>query len=207
MLMTGAPAWLGAELASTVGIFSLCAHLNLWWNGRKRRRRKRVLDAYRKWNSLCIDKRRTLQIAWRVSSSSWLLPATFNNSWSTTQNIGAFQTKSTHIRQGLGRGGTRKVTTLFFYDGGQEGASKHTQLLQTLQKIQKSASLFIPISASCRIFFNWFHNKWAKAGVEPILLPNRSTSRRGERIESLTDPDSEKKRKDRLTDVTKHASI
>jgi hypothetical protein len=57
MLMTGAPAWLGAELASTVGIFSLCAHLNLWWNGRKKEkeRRKRVLDAYRKWNSLCID--------------------------------------------------------------------------------------------------------------------------------------------------------
>jgi hypothetical protein len=29
----------------------------------------------------------------------------------------------------------------------------------------------------------------------------------GEKMKSLTDPDSGKKRKDRLTDVTKHASI
>jgi hypothetical protein len=140
MLMTGAPAWLGAELASTVGIFSLCAHLNLWWNGRKKEkeRRKRVLDAYRKWNSLCIDERRTLQIAWRVSSSSWLLPATFNNSWSTTQNIGAFQTKSTHIRQGLGRGGPEKSRLSFFTMAARRGPANTRSSYKRYRRYKKA---------------------------------------------------------------------
>jgi hypothetical protein len=138
MLMTGAPAWLGAELASTVGIFSLCAHLNLWWNGRIKEKEEKGSSTRIGNETVCIDERRTLQIAWRVSSSSWLLPATFNNSWSTTQNIGAFQTKSTHIRQGLGRGGPEKSRLSFFTMAARRGPANTRSSYKRYRRYKKA---------------------------------------------------------------------
>lgn len=116
------------------------------------------------------------------------------------KTLGLFK-RNRHI---FGRGSAGSLFLRWRPGGGQQ---THAALTIVTQDTKSASLFFIPISASCRIFFNWFHNKWAKAEVLSLSFSQIDQLLGGGKIESLTDPDSGKKRKKRLTDVTKHASI